>query len=182
MGRRLRKKALLHEIQVERKALDNTLAHLSVHQMTKPGVTEAGWSVKDVLSHIVEWQRMVLYWYNAGLRGESPPMPAPGYSYRDLPRLNDMIYRKHRRRALRNVLRDYRSYHGHVVRLIHRVPEADLITLKRFPWTGPSWTLSDYLRAETAAHYVWARKLIRRWHRAQQKDPQLSRATTNVAA
>ena len=45
--------------------------------------------------------------------------------------------------------------------------DADLVTLGRFSWTGPSWTLSDYLRASTAAHYLWARTRIRRWLRAQ---------------
>jgi hypothetical protein len=39
--------------------------------------------------------------------------------------------------------------------------------LKRFSWTGPSWTLSDYLRASTSAHDLWARTRIRRWWRAQ---------------
>jgi hypothetical protein len=27
-------------------------------------------------------------------------------------------------------------------------------------WTGPSLALSDYLRASTAAHYLWARTRI----------------------
>jgi len=30
------------------------------------------------------------------------------------------------------------------------------VTLGRFSWTGKSWTLSDYLRASTAAHYCGA--------------------------
>jgi hypothetical protein len=65
-------------------------------------------------------------------------------------------------------MRDYRSYHERVVDLIEALPDVDLVTLKRFSWTGPSWTLSDYLRASTAAHYLWARTRIRRWWRAQQ--------------
>jgi hypothetical protein len=138
--------------------------------MTKTGVTDGGWSAKDILAHLVEWQQMNLDWYAAGLRGQKPPMPAPGYTLRELPRLNEMIYRKHHRRSLQDVLRDYRSYHERVVKLIEGLPDADLVTLNRFSWTGPSWTLSDYLRASTAAHYLWARKLIRRWWRAHQKD------------
>jgi len=138
--------------------------------MTKTGVTDGGWSVKDILAHLVEWQQMNLDWYAAGLHGQKPPMPAPGYTLRELPRLNEMIYRKHHRRSLQDVLRDYRSYHERVVKLIEGLPDADLVTLNRFSWTGPSWTLSDYLRASTAAHYLWARKLIRRWWRAHQKD------------
>jgi hypothetical protein len=169
MGRRLRKHDLLIEIRRERQALDDTLAPLSARQMTRAGVTRGGWSVKDVLAHLVEWQRMNLDWYAAGLRGEKPAMPAPGFTLRELPRLNAMIYRKHHRRALPAVLRDYRSCHARVVALIEALPDEDLVTLNRFSWTGPSWTLSDYLRASTAAHDLWARTRIRRWRRAQQK-------------
>ena len=112
---------------------------------------------------------MNLNWYAAGQRGEKPAMPAPGYTLRELPRLNEAIYRKHHRRALQAVVQDYQSYHGQVIALIHALPDADLVTLGRFSWTGPSWTLSDYLRAATAAHYLWARTRIRRWWRAQGK-------------
>jgi hypothetical protein len=56
VGRRLPRKALLAEIQRERAALDDTLARLSPRQMTRAGVTRGGWSVKDILAHLVEWQ------------------------------------------------------------------------------------------------------------------------------
>jgi hypothetical protein len=46
VGKRLRKKALLSEIQRERRALDDSLALLSTRQMTKAGVTRGGWSVR----------------------------------------------------------------------------------------------------------------------------------------
>jgi hypothetical protein len=168
MGKRLRKKELLEEIQLQRRALDDILALVSPRQMTRAGVTRGGWSVKDVLAHLVEWQQMNLGWYAAGLQGEKPAMPAPGFTLRELPRLNETIYRKHHRRSLQAVMRDYRTYHERVVELIESLPDADLVTLGRFSWTGPSWTLSDYLRASTAAHYLWARTRIRRWWRAQE--------------
>ncbi|MGE5832982.1 MAG: ClbS/DfsB family four-helix bundle protein [Acidobacteriota bacterium] len=170
MGKRLSKKALLSEARRERAALDAMLALLTPRQMTTAGVTRGGWSVKDVLAHLVEWQKMNLDWYGAGLRGETPGMPAPGYTWRELPRLNKMIYRKHLRRSLQAVLRDYRTCHERIVALIETVPAADLVTLERFSWTGPSWTLSDYLRANTAAHDLWARTRIRRWWREQGRD------------
>ncbi len=154
MGRRLRKKDLLSEIQREQTALNDTLALLPAHQMNKTGVTHGGWSVKDILAHLVEWQRMNLDWYAAGLRGEKPAIPAPGFTLRDLPRLNQMIYHKHHRRSLQAVMRNYKLYHDRVVKLIEVLPDSDLVTLNRFSWTGPSWTLSDYLRASTAAHYL----------------------------
>ena len=169
MGKRLGKQALLDEIARERTALDETLALLAPRQMTKPGVTRGGWAVKDVLAHLVAWQQLNLGWYEAGMRGEKPAIPAPGYTLRELPRLNQMLYRKHHRRSLKAIQADYATYHQRVVDLICTLSEADLVTLGRFNWTGPSWTLSDYLRASTAAHYLWARTRIRRWWRAECK-------------
>ena len=177
MGRRLRKQDLLAEIRVQRAALDESLALLTPRQMTRPGVTKGGWSVKDILAHVVEWQEMNLQWYAAGLRGEKPAMPAPGFTLRELPRLNQMIYRKHHRRPLPAVLADYEAYHTRIATLIESLPDADLVTLNRFTWTGASWTLSDYLRASTAAHYLWARTRIRRWWRKQ--NPGMPRSVSS---
>jgi hypothetical protein len=170
MGKRLPKRELLQAIQLERTALDDLLALLTTRQMMQAGVTRGGWSVKDILAHLVEWQQMNLNWYEAGRRGEAVAMPAPGFTLRELPRLNEMIYRKHHRRPLQDVLQDYRSNHKRIVALIESLSDDDLVTLGRFSWTGPSWTLSDYLRASTAAHYLWARTRIRRWWRAQRPE------------
>lgn len=168
MGRRLPKQQLLAEIEQQRTLLDQTLAFIPERLMTRTGVTRGGWSVKDILGHLVEWQIMNLDWYAAGKRGEKPAMPAPGYTLRELPRLNQMIYRKHHRRALQAVLKDYANYHARILALIQALSDEDLVTLGRFSWTGPSWTLSDYLRASTAAHYLWARTRIRRWWKSQE--------------
>jgi hypothetical protein len=167
MGKRLKRRDLMAEIERERIGLNEALAVLSPRHMTMAGVTPGGWSVKDILAHLVEWQEMNLQWYAAGLRGETPAMPAPGFTLRELPRLNRMIYRKHHRRPLPAVLADYHAYHARIVAVIESLSDADLVTLGRFTWTGPSWTLSDYLRASTAAHYLWARMRIRRWWRAR---------------
>ena len=170
MGKRLRKKELLEEIHRQRDLLDRTLADIPARMMTVPGVTRGGWSVKDVLAHLVEWQSMNLGWYAAGARGEKPAMPAPGYTLRDLPRLNMMIYRKHRRRSVKSVMSDYHSYHAKIIALITNLSDDDLTTLNRYSWTGPSWTLSDYLRASTAAHDLWALTRIRRWYKKNRKN------------
>lgn len=169
MGKRLKRQELLAAIERERIALNEALAVLSPRDMTKAGVTNGGWSVKDILAHVVEWQAMNLEWYAAGIRGEKPAMPAPGFTLRELPRLNQLIFHKHHRRPLPAVQADYHAYHNRIVTLIESLQDADLVTLNRFRWTGPSWTLSDYLRASTVAHYLWARTRIRRWWKAQAK-------------
>ena len=169
MGKRLPKAELLREIGVERDRLDALLERLTPRQMTQGGATLAGWSVKDVLGHLVGWQRMNLDWYAAGLRGETLEMPAPGLTWRDIRTLNDRIYRQHHRRSLEAVLADYRAYHRKMLDLIEAVPDRDFVAVGRFAWTGPTWTVSDYVRANTASHYRWASRHIRRWLKHQTK-------------
>ena len=167
MGKRLPRRELLQEIQVERDALDSLLKQVKPQLMTKRGVTPGGWSVKDILAHILGWQQHLLKWHQTELRGETPAVPAPGMTWRDLKRFNEMIYQEHRSRPLKAILQDYETFHGKMLDLIAATSDADLLTVGRFKWMGPTWTLSDYCRAETASHYRWARKWIRPWLRAQ---------------
>ena len=167
MGKRLPRAELLGEIRVERSTLDTLLEPLTPRQMTRAGVTLAGWSVKDILGHLIVWQQMDLAWYGAGRRGETPAVPAPGLSWKDIRKLNDRIYHKHHRRSLTAVVADDDAFHQKMLELIEEVPDEDLVPVGRFAWAGPTWTLSDYIRANTASHYRWACKHIRKWLRAQ---------------
>jgi hypothetical protein len=167
VGKRLPKRELFQEIRTEREALNALLQRIKPQQMIQRGVTPGGWSVKDILAHILGWQDHLLKWHETELRGETPAVPAPGMTWRDLKRFNGMIYQEHRRRALQAVLRDFETFHGRMIQLVEVTPEADLLTVGRFQWMGPTWTLSDYCRAETASHYRWARKWIRPWLRAR---------------
>jgi hypothetical protein len=166
MGKRLARAALLEEIRVEREKLDALLGQIPPRKMTRAGVTPGGWSVKDILAHLIDWQARNLYWYEAGLRGEAPAVPEPGLTWRDIKRLNAIIYEKHRRRTLAAILRDYDAFHRRMIDMIDSIPDGDLVTVGRYAWTGPTWTLSDFARANTASHYRWARKWIGRWVRA----------------
>lgn len=169
MGKRLPRHKLLQETHTEWEALSALLQQIKPHHMTQRGVTPGGWSVKDILVHILGWQQHLLQWHRTELRGGRPAVPAPGMTWRDLKRFNQMIYEEHRRRPLPAVLRDFAAYHGRMLQLIDETSDADLLAVGRYKWMGPTWTLSDYCRAETASHYRWARKWIRPWLRAQSK-------------
>jgi hypothetical protein len=163
MGKSLPKAEVLQEIGLERSRLDALLEQLTPRQMTQRGATLAGWSVKDILAHLVAWQQMNLEWYAAGVRGETPDIPGRG----EIRKLNDRIYRKHRRRSLKAVLADYNAFHQKMLELIEEVPDGDFAAIGRIAWTGPTWTLSDCIRWNTSSHYRWACKHIRKWLRAQ---------------
>lgn len=164
MAKHLAKAELLKEIRHERTELDALLRQLAPRQMTRAGATLAGWSVKDILAHLVAWQQMNLDWYAAGQRNEMPQIPK---TWKNIRKLNERIYHKHHRRSLKAVLADYDTFHQRMLALIQEVPNRDFAFVGRLAWTGPTWTLSDCIRWNTASHYRWASKHIRKWLIAQ---------------
>jgi hypothetical protein len=153
MGKRLSRRPLLQEIAAEKAALDSLLAPLRPREMTSLPVTRAGWTVKDILGHLVGWQELPLAWHATELAGEVAEVPMPGLGWKDVRQINDIIWRKFRRQSLRTVLQSFADSHEQVLELIGSLGDADLVTSRRFRWTGPTWTASDHLRAATASHY-----------------------------
>lgn len=49
-------------------------------------------SAKDIVAHIYAWQLLELDWYREGMSGGKPAIPAPGYSFKDAPKLNKKLF------------------------------------------------------------------------------------------
>jgi hypothetical protein len=131
--------------------------------MEKSGVVDE-WSVKDLLAHLVEWERMFTSWYQAGLRREVPEIPAPGYSWIKMNALNEQIYRKHRERPLEQVLQDFKESYDQIYELVEGMSEEEIFTTGRYTWVEKG-NLTGYIMANTANHYRWAKDKLRAWHR-----------------
>lgn len=156
MSRPLNKTQLLESIQKQYAALEKFLAPLTPEEMAFSSAPGA-WAVKDILAHLVEWQQMFFRWYEAGLRGQMPEVPAPGYKWSQLPALNQAIYEKYRSLAAEQALAMFRESHQKTIELIESLPEADLTIPGLYRWMNQN-TLIAYLNSITAAHYVWALK------------------------
>jgi uncharacterized protein (TIGR03083 family) len=157
------KSDLVSAIEAERRQLEEALAGLTDEQMTQPGVCE-GWSAKDLMAHLVEWEQMLLGWYRAGVRGGVPKTPAPDFSWGQLPALNQRIYEKHHDRSLSDVRADFDASYREIHDLVAGLPEAELLEPRRYSWLGKH-ALASYVAPNTSSHYAWARKLVRKWAR-----------------
>jgi hypothetical protein len=119
-------------------------------------------SIRDVVCHLYEWHRLMLGWYESGMRGEKPAIPAEGYTWKTTPALNDMLRARHSDTPLAaardELLASHRAIHG----LIDSHTDAELFTKQYYPWTG-STSLGAYFVSSTSSHYEWARKKIRRF-------------------
>jgi hypothetical protein len=152
---------LLERIASERHSLAATLDGLSPEQMELPGVI-GRWSVKDILAHLAAWEELFCGWYQAGLRGETPELPAPGFTWREMDALNEQIYQQHGARLLVEVRAWFDASHQQFLALVAGIPEADLFSRPRYAWQG-KYRLVTYVLANSAQHYHWAAGHIRKW-------------------
>lgn len=163
MPRPQSKKELIEVIQLERRKLDQTLDTLSEEQMQATGAC-GDWSVKDILSHLVDWEQRCLRWYRAGLNGEVQKTPDEDYNWRELPALNQAIYETYRDWPLDKVQQAYQDSFTETMTQFDAITEEELFTPRAYEWTGNN-LLRDYLNSATASHYRWASKLIRQFAR-----------------
>lgn len=117
--------------------------------------------VRDVLGHLHAWHLMMFRWYEEGMAGGRPAIPAPGYTWSTLPALNAEIWQRCQGVDLLTTRADLDRSHGRMQELIRSHTDAELFTKKLYPWTG-STSLGAYLVSATSSHYDWAAKKIRR--------------------
>lgn len=118
-------------------------------------------NVRDVLGHLHHWHTMMLDWYDVGMNGGNPDMPAKGYTWRTVPDLNRVIWESFRARSLQEVSDLLDTSFLQLQSVIESHTEEELFTKKKYSWTG-STSLASYLISATSSHYDWALKLLKK--------------------
>ncbi|MEZ4594372.1 MAG: ClbS/DfsB family four-helix bundle protein [Chloroflexota bacterium] len=167
MPRPTSKTDLLIAIEKERTALESYLETLTDEQLCAPGMV-GEWSAKDVLAHLVAWEQMCLGWHYAGLRGETPELPAPGFKWNQTPQLNQQIYEKYRDSSLAEIMARFQTSHQEILWVIEGLTNETLFTAGQMAWTGKN-TLGAYFVSATSSHYLWARNEIRKGVKARER-------------
>jgi hypothetical protein len=161
MAKQTSKDQLLKDIHTERRRLEKNLSVLSAEDMLQPGVTGT-WSVKDILAHLVAWERLFLEWYQQGVRGSSSVTTPVGMSKSAINAQNQQIYEANRSRSLVDVQADFQASYQQIESTIEGISEGDMFLPGRFEWTG-KLTLADYIAGNTCNHYAWAKSQISKW-------------------
>lgn len=157
---------LVDDIAGEFAALTARLEAVGRERWKEPGVWGDDWTVHDLVAHLSAWHHLLLGWHTTGLRGETPDLPAPGYNWSETPRLNRDIQAEHADRPIREVRAELDATHGQVLALARALSEPQLLEPGHFPWTGKNG-LVTYLGANTASHYRFALKVLKRWERTR---------------
>jgi hypothetical protein len=166
------KRVLIDDIRTAHDALCAELASIPTGRWREAGVWGDGWTLTDLVSHLAEWQRMFIGWYEDGLQGIDPEMPAAGFRWSETPRLNRAIWAKHRLRSADAAQADFEVGYTRIVNIVDSLSSRRLLEPGHFGWTGRN-PLTTYIGANTASHYRFATKAIQRWLKGTFKHAQV---------
>jgi hypothetical protein len=159
-GMRLTSKSQLLELtRAERATLEAKIKNMTREELIFPG-TMGGWSVKDILQHLVDWEQRWMHWYAAGMCGEQVHTPEPGYNWRQLNLLNERYRQLNLNRPLEDVLQDFSNSYNQILGIIERIPEPEMLATGVYAWTG-KYPLIVYIAGNTCEHYRWAAQMIK---------------------
>jgi hypothetical protein len=97
-----------------------------------------------------------------------PEIPAPGIGWEDLDLLNQQIFERNRTRSLEDIRHEFSESYHQVLALVESIPEEEIFAVGRYTWLGES-NLANYILANTADHYRWAKEQIRNWLNSRNK-------------
>lgn len=117
-------------------------------------------TIADVICHLHEWHVMMKNWYDIGMSGKKPAIPAEDVTWATLPVLNHRIYEKHKGTELADAMALLNKSHKEMIEIIKSHTDDDLFTKKKYVWTGTT-SLGAYLVSATSSHYDWALKTIK---------------------
>jgi hypothetical protein len=158
MPRPTTKEQLLKEIIEERGKLEALLATIPSDVFaTKKVLGE--WTSKDIVSHLIAWEQMVILWVTSGIEGKTIPVPAEGFKWSDLPALNESIFKAHQNEAVEEVQNKFKDSYLQTLALLISIPEKDLFIPGLYKWQNKNM-LSAYFKSCMSSHYLWARKEI----------------------
>lgn len=116
---------ILEEIHASRAEIEAIIDELSQAQMTQ-ATDEGGWSIKDHLAHIAEWQRRGLGVIEGRAAWESLGIDKETYQSLDIDGINQLIYDRNKDRLLPEVLTDFRKTQEKVILTLEQMNEDDL--------------------------------------------------------
>lgn len=117
-------------------------------------------NIRDILIHLHEWQNMMNTWYTTGMSGTMPVTPAPGYTWKTTPALNQKIWQEYQNTSLQKAKELLAKTHQEMIDLINRHSNDELFSKNSYVWTKTT-TLGAYFISATSSHYDWAMKKIK---------------------
>jgi len=167
MARPLNKEQLITFTEAEFARLLLLIALLSDTQRDTEFVFDNR-TARDIVAHVYAWQLLELDWYTEGMKGNKPQIPAPGYTFKDSPALNEKLFQEYKDITWADLLKAFTKSHNQLLAIVKKHTEDELFTKKKYSWTGSS-NMAVYLRSALWSHYIWAIDLIRKYFKLSNK-------------
>jgi len=142
---------ILSDIQREWTLFEKTLSRLSEAQALASGVT-GQWSVKDILVHIIAWEKVLLDRLEGVLSGEPLKYP-PIMNNDDVELFNKNTFLENRERSLSDVRHEFRSVYQELLAVLEALDEAALTRPVPWDWASEDLRLWHIIIANTCDHY-----------------------------
>lgn len=133
-------------------------AGLSEPQFLDPGV-EAGWSLKDIIAHVVSWESWMCENLETAVAGGIPVIPQ---SEADVDRMNAAFTAENNAKSLAQVLAEFAENEEKIDRAITAVPEEALLQRDYFTWRQGN-PLTWMVGGNTFGHYREHAASIQEW-------------------
>jgi len=111
---KLSKAETIEKIIQSRKNLKNLLGRLSPMQFLVPA-EDNGWTIKDILFHLVVWENRMIRWLGMLQKGEVPEIRNPDFTWADLDQLNQITYDAHKDLPLDEALQGFLGLESHML-------------------------------------------------------------------
>ncbi len=172
------KEEILIELGEELCRWQELLANFSEEQLTAPSLP-GGWSVKDVIAHLMAWQLRTIARVEAALNGGDPQFPnwpqhLDPHDEDDVDELNAWLYETYRDQPWPTIYRTWRDNFSRLIELSEQIPEEDLHEVGKFSWL-PEYPLSYILTATYDHHHREHLEPLRAWLQ-EKRDKQLPAA------
>lgn len=157
----------------EWQALERVVAALSPAELATPGV-EDGWTVKDVLAHILWWQQRTAQLLSKALELPAPRLSVPTFDQqvpRDAPggwldTVNQHVYDQYKDLPLAEVQRQLAESFRDVTALLDRLSDDDLQDDSQLSSKLPA-PAAELIASDTHEHYREHRLAIEHWSAQQ---------------
>jgi hypothetical protein len=119
------------------------------------------WTVKELLAVRTWWTEKVVAWVVEWRTGGSPVTPAPGYRWKETPRLNNDIARRARRESYASIRERLDKGYSEVLKLVDNLSDHELLDTGVFSGAG-ALPVRRWISLNTVRQYTTARSFIRR--------------------
>ncbi|MEN8242415.1 MAG: DinB family protein [Chloroflexota bacterium] len=152
---------LLDHIKRERAHFEEILSRVDPADYLNP-VFDGGWSVKDVLAHIVLWEQLMITWVSQAAEGIIPEVPG---SDENVEAINQKGYQDNKDLAWEDVDASFRRSYSQALSIAENAPDEVIFTENPLPGRKqPFWIT---IAANTWWHYKEHRQAFERWLDAQ---------------